>query len=69
MMVVLSEHSLKETEGFEQVFNVSKIYVHNYHFYTFNNDIMLIKVCTDRGGFGSQSSSAMYQWWLCFICV
>ncbi|XP_047456921.1 trypsin I-P1-like [Mugil cephalus] len=44
MRVVLSEHSLVETEGFEQNFNVSKIYVHNFNYKTFNNDIMLIKL-------------------------
>uniref|UniRef100_A0A3B4TG24 trypsin n=1 Tax=Seriola dumerili TaxID=41447 RepID=A0A3B4TG24_SERDU len=44
MRVVLSEHSLTRTEGFEQIFNVSKIYVHNYNYKTFNNDIMLIKL-------------------------
>ncbi|KAI3356948.1 hypothetical protein L3Q82_003593 [Scortum barcoo] len=42
MKVVLSEHNLEKTEGFEQVFSVSKIYVHNYNYKTFNNDIMLI---------------------------
>lgn len=45
MIVVLSEHNLKKDEGFEQTFGVSKIHVHNYNFRTFNNDIMLIKVC------------------------
>ncbi|XP_044068696.1 trypsin I-P1-like isoform X1 [Siniperca chuatsi] len=44
MKVVLSEHNLETTEGFEQVFNVSKIYVHSYNYKTFNNDIMLIKL-------------------------
>lgn len=44
MKVVLSEHSLTMVERFEQVFNVSKIYVHNYNYKTFNNDIMVIKV-------------------------
>ncbi|XP_020560548.1 trypsin-2-like [Oryzias latipes] len=44
MTVVLSEHSLIVTEGFEQVFNVSKIYVQNYNYRTYNNDIMLIKL-------------------------
>uniref|UniRef100_A0A3B5PWG8 trypsin n=1 Tax=Xiphophorus maculatus TaxID=8083 RepID=A0A3B5PWG8_XIPMA len=44
MIVVLSEHSLRETEGFEQIFGVSKIYVHNYNYKTFNNDIMIIKL-------------------------
>uniref|UniRef100_A0A3Q1JPN3 trypsin n=1 Tax=Anabas testudineus TaxID=64144 RepID=A0A3Q1JPN3_ANATE len=42
--VVLSEHSLTVTERFEQIFNVSKIYVHNYNYKTFNNDIMIIKL-------------------------
>lgn len=44
MKVVLSEHNLKTQEGFEQVFNVAKIFVHNFSYKTFNNDIMLIKV-------------------------
>lgn len=44
MKVVLSEHNLKVAEGFEQVFNVSKIFLHNFNYRTFNNDIMLIKV-------------------------
>ncbi|XP_069567062.1 trypsin-3 [Brachyistius frenatus] len=44
MTVVLSEHNLYVTEGFEQVFNVSKIHIHNYNYRTFNNDIMLIKL-------------------------
>ncbi|XP_061590679.1 trypsin I-P1-like [Cololabis saira] len=44
LRVVLSEHSLTKTEGFEQSFNVSKIYLHNYNYKTFNNDIMLIKL-------------------------
>ncbi|XP_030624970.1 trypsin [Chanos chanos] len=43
--VVLSEHSLETEEGFEQVLNVSRIYVHfNYNYRTFNNDIMLMKL-------------------------
>uniref|UniRef100_A0A3Q0S506 trypsin n=1 Tax=Amphilophus citrinellus TaxID=61819 RepID=A0A3Q0S506_AMPCI len=42
--IVLCEHSLTKTEGFEQIFNVSKIYVHNYNFRTYDNDIMLIKL-------------------------
>lgn len=43
--MVLSEHSLASEEGFEQVFDVDKIFVHyNYNYRTFNNDIMLIKV-------------------------
>ncbi|XP_071377924.1 trypsin I-P1 [Centroberyx affinis] len=44
MKVVLSEHNLSVEEGFEQVFNVSKIFVHSYNYKTFNNDIMLIKL-------------------------
>ncbi|XP_074537936.1 trypsin [Halichoeres trimaculatus] len=42
--VVLSEHNLNIKEGYEQVFNVSQIFVHNYNYRTFNNDIMLIKL-------------------------
>nr|XP_046253877.1 trypsin I-P1-like [Scatophagus argus] len=44
MKVVLSEHNLEKEEGYEQVFNVSKIFVHNFNYKTFNNDIMLIKL-------------------------
>lgn len=44
MKVVLSEHNLEVTEGFERVFNVSKIYVNKFSYWTFDNDIMLIKV-------------------------
>lgn len=44
MKVVLSEHNLEVKEGFEQVFNVSKIYMRNFNYRTFDNDIMLIKV-------------------------
>ncbi|XP_068453722.1 trypsin I-P1-like [Clinocottus analis] len=44
MKVVLSEHNLKLTEGFEQVFDVIRIYFHNYEYKTFNNDIMLMKL-------------------------
>ncbi|CAJ1084518.1 trypsin-3 [Xyrichtys novacula] len=44
VQVVLSEHNLKKNEGFEQVFNVSDIYVHSYNSKTFNNDIMLLKL-------------------------
>ncbi|KAM4570667.1 trypsin-3 [Fundulus diaphanus] len=44
MRVVLSEHSLSESEGFEQTFGVSRIYLYNYNYRTFNNDIMLIKL-------------------------
>uniref|UniRef100_A0A673GCB8 trypsin n=1 Tax=Sinocyclocheilus rhinocerous TaxID=307959 RepID=A0A673GCB8_9TELE len=44
-LVVLSEHSLAVEEGFEQVFNVSRIYSHfAYNPKTFNNDILLIKL-------------------------
>uniref|UniRef100_A0A673BY74 trypsin n=1 Tax=Sphaeramia orbicularis TaxID=375764 RepID=A0A673BY74_9TELE len=44
MRVVLGEHNLVQSEGFEQVFNVSKIYRHNYNWKTFNNDAMMIKL-------------------------
>ncbi|KAM6982325.1 trypsin-3 [Tautogolabrus adspersus] len=42
--VVLCEHNLNKNEGFEQVFNVSQIFVHSYNHRTFNNDIMLLKL-------------------------
>lgn len=48
MKVVLSEHNLETKEGFEQVYNVSKIYVHNFNYKTFDNDIMLIQVGKNR---------------------
>lgn len=49
IQVVLSEHSLANEEGFEQVFNVERIFVHyNYNYRTFNNDIMLIKVMNSQ---------------------
>lgn len=51
MKVVLSEHNLEVTEGFEQVFNVSMIYINKFNYWTFDNDIMLIKVSA-----GSKSS-------------
>lgn len=45
IQVVLSEHSLAVEEGFEQVFNVSRMYSHfAYNPRTFTNDILLIKV-------------------------
>ncbi|KAE8292836.1 Anionic trypsin-2 [Larimichthys crocea] len=44
MLVVLSEHNLKVDEGYEQTYNVTVIYRHNYNYKTFNNDIMLIKL-------------------------
>lgn len=44
MKVVLSEHNLEVEEGFEQVLNVSKIFVNKFNYWTFDNDIMLIKV-------------------------
>lgn len=44
MRIVLCEHSLIKTEGFEQVFNVSRIHLHNFNYKTYENDIMLIKV-------------------------
>ncbi|XP_076132174.1 trypsin-3 isoform X1 [Alosa pseudoharengus] len=47
IQVVLSEHSLASEEGFEQVFDVEKIFVHyNYNYKIYNNDIMLIKLST-----------------------
>lgn len=43
--VVLSEHDFSKKEGYEQVFNVSKVLVNYlYNYRTFDNDIMLLKV-------------------------
>lgn len=43
--VVLSEHDLSKKEGFEQVFNVSRVLVYYmYNYRTFDSDIMLLKV-------------------------
>uniref|UniRef100_H3CL35 trypsin n=2 Tax=Tetraodon nigroviridis TaxID=99883 RepID=H3CL35_TETNG len=45
MTVVLGEHSINTKEEFEQIFSVSVIIRHyNYKPWSFNNDIMLIKV-------------------------
>uniref|UniRef100_A0A3Q1FP44 trypsin n=1 Tax=Acanthochromis polyacanthus TaxID=80966 RepID=A0A3Q1FP44_9TELE len=44
MRVVLGEHNMNEVEGYEQIFNVSRIYLHNYNYRTFDSDIMLIKL-------------------------
>lgn len=44
MKVVLSEHNLEVQEDFEQVHNVSKIFLRGFKSDTFDNDIMLIKV-------------------------
>ncbi|XP_055365141.1 serine protease 1-like [Betta splendens] len=45
IQVVLSEHNINKVEGFEEVFNVSLIVRHyNYQSWTFDNDIMLLKL-------------------------
>lgn len=45
MQVVLGEHSIDKVEGFEQRFNVSLVIRHyQYKHWSFDNDIMLIKV-------------------------
>lgn len=45
MKVVLGEHSISKQEGFEQMFNVSLVVKHYlYRHWTFDNDIMLLKV-------------------------
>ncbi|KAK5895465.1 hypothetical protein CesoFtcFv8_012056 [Champsocephalus esox] len=44
IQVVLSEHNLNAVEGFEQVFNVSRIHLHGFNYRTFDNDIMLLKL-------------------------
>ncbi|KAI4894365.1 hypothetical protein NFI96_022192, partial [Prochilodus magdalenae] len=44
VQVVLSEHNLAVEEGFEQVFNVSRIVLNpSYNSKTYNGDIMLLK--------------------------
>lgn len=45
IQVVLGEHSIVKAEGFEQRFNVSLVIRHyQYRHWSFDNDIMLIKV-------------------------
>ncbi|KAI4795170.1 hypothetical protein KUCAC02_031579 [Chaenocephalus aceratus] len=44
IQVVLSEHNLNAVEGFEQVFNVSRIHLHGFNYRTFDNDVMLLKL-------------------------
>lgn len=45
IQVVLGEHNIIMEEGFEQKFNVSLVIRHyQYKHWTFDNDIMLIKV-------------------------
>uniref|UniRef100_A0A667X9K9 trypsin n=1 Tax=Myripristis murdjan TaxID=586833 RepID=A0A667X9K9_9TELE len=45
LKVVLSEHNLRYREGFEQEFGVIRVITHYlYHYRTFDNDIMLIKL-------------------------
>lgn len=48
MQVVLGEHSIVKVEGFEQRFNVALVIRHyQYKHWSFDNDIMLIKVMDD----------------------
>ncbi|XP_034544621.1 trypsin-like [Notolabrus celidotus] len=43
--VVLNDHNIMKKEGFEQMFNVSKVIRHSqYRPWTFDNDIMLLKL-------------------------
>ncbi|KAM3877955.1 trypsin-like [Diretmus argenteus] len=43
--VILGEHNFNDEEGFEQVFTVSKVITYYmFHYWTFDNDIMLIKL-------------------------
>lgn len=49
MEVVLGEHSIVKVEGFEQRFAVSRVIRHyQYRHWSFDNDIMLIKVIDCR---------------------
>lgn len=48
IQVVLGEHSIIKAEGFEQKFNVSLVIRHyQYQHWSFDNDIMLVKVRDD----------------------
>lgn len=48
IQVVLGEHSITKAEGFEQKFNVSLVIKHyKYQHWSFDNDIMLVKVRDD----------------------
>lgn len=50
IQVILNEHSIVRVEGFEQKFNVSLVVRHYlYKYWTFDNDIMLLKVKGDCG--------------------
>lgn len=78
MKVVLSEHNLETKEGFEQAFNVSKIFLHNFNYRTFNNDIMLIKVgCHFKTMSGAPDTQFMFvrlrelfrTACVCFVCL
>lgn len=45
IQVVLGDHNIFEVEGFEQRFNVSLVIRHyQYSYWTFDSDIMLLKV-------------------------
>lgn len=59
--VVLSEHSLVKREGFEQVFNVTRIFFNNYWYQTFNNDIMLMLV--------SKNNSIYLKWMIQYVVL
>lgn len=50
IQVVLGEHSIIKVEGFEQKFNVSFVIRHyQYKHWSFDNDIMLVKVRYECG--------------------
>lgn len=44
MILVFGEHRLSVEEGFEQIINVSRIYMHDFNYRNYNNDIMLLKL-------------------------
>ena len=55
VQVVLSEHNLAVEDGYEQVYNVSRIVLNpTYNSKTYNGDIMLLKVSTARDQHNSE---------------
>ncbi len=63
IQVVLGEHNIKWVEGFEQKFNVSLIIRHfQYKHWTFDNDIMLLKVRDHQDIFCWDIYLILIQW-------
>lgn len=74
IQVVLSEHIIQNVEGFEQIFNVSLVVRHyQYQHWTFDNDIMLLKVRDGWGVWGGvgcwYAHMGLIQWKSVFVAV